>query len=117
MTEEQQLLEQFGRQNPFRVPDGFFETVASKIISELSERQEPAKVRSLVFRRYAVAASIAAIIVGGAVWFVQPRPNVAVQTAAHTAVAATSSSDAYIDQVADYAMLDNQDFYSYLADY
>ena len=119
MTEEQLIIERFGKQNPFTVPDGFFEEISSKIISELPARQEPAKVRSMVFRRYAVAASIAAVIIGGAVWFVQPRQNVAVQHVAQTAVAAnnTTSNEVFIDQMADYALLDNQDIYSYLADY
>ncbi len=119
MTEEQQIIERFGKQNPFTVPDGYFEEISSKIISELPARQEPAQVRSMVFRRYAVAASIAAVIIGGAAWFVQPRQNVAVRHAAQTAVAAnnSTSNEVFIDQMADYALLDNQDIYSYLADY
>lgn len=129
MTEEQALLQRFGRQNYFTVPEGYFEGFTSRMMSLLDEEQarqafntdeKPrAKVRSLTWRRYAVAASIAAVVVGGAVWLVQPSPNVAAQHFASTpAVAASSATvDHNIDQMADYAMLDNQDIYTYLADY
>ncbi len=129
MTEEQALLQRFGRQNPFTVPEGYFEGFTSRMMSLLDEEQTRqdaskeeklrAKVRSLTWRRYAVAASIAAVIIGGAVWLVQPSPNVAAQHFASTpAVAASSATvDHNIDQMADYAMLDNQDIYTYLADY
>ena len=96
MTEEQALLQRFGRQNPFTVPEGYFEGFTSRMMSLLDEEQarqavstdeKPrAKVRSLTWRRYAVAASSATV-------------------------------DHNIDQMADYAMLDNQDIYTYLADY
>lgn len=129
MIEEQALLQRFGRQNPFTVPEGYFEGFTSRMMNLLDEEQarqavstdeKPrAKVRSLTWRRYAVAASIAAVIIGGAVWLVQPSPNVAAQHFTSTpAVAASSATvDHNIDQMADYAMLDNQDIYTYLADY
>lgn len=123
MTEEQAIEQQFGRQNPFAVPDGYFEQFTSQMMSRLEAEKPRAQVRRFFLRRYAVAASITAVIVGGAVWFVQPRHNVAVghlADKAHVAAsvaANTASSDYNIDQMADYAMLDGQDFYSYLADY
>ena len=129
MTEEIALQQQFGKQNPFSVPDGYFEELAAKVMAQLpeegsTEMAQPARSgrRAVVhhmLRRYAVAASIVGVIVGAAVWFMQPRQNVAAQHFSATSVkapVATVTEDNF-EQMADYAMIDNQDIYSYLADY
>ena len=130
MTEENILHQRFGRQNPFSVPEGYFEAFAAKMMSQLPEDEpifsehadvvemKPAGVRHSILR-YAVAACITGVIVGAAVWFIQPRHNISAEhfSAAPLKASVAAANDDNIEEMADYAMIDNQDIYSYLTDY
>ncbi len=133
MTEENTLRQRFGSQRPFTVPDGYFEAFAPKMMSQLPaieplelptaeedlhRQHRRAAVWGMV-RRYAVAVSIVGVVAGAAVWFLQPRDNIAASHFVSTSIKtpAAAAADENIEQMADYVMLDNQDIYSYLADY
>ena len=122
MSDEDILRQQFGNKRPFRVPEGFFDNFAEQMMQQLPEAQTVEmtveKSRKGVWARLrpmAIAASAALLMAVGAtmLW----NNNSEEKAAALAAYPTTQQSQDYtIDQMADYAMLDNQDFYYYLAD-
>ena len=114
---------------PFTVPDGYFDSLADQIISKLpaegqrltiegqttTDDRRPAIVRYLRPLLYAAACAVLAIAVGTV------YRNAAVadadQLVAHQQESVATYSDTYFEDMADYAMLDNEEIYaSLLAD-
>lgn len=57
---EDKLLDRFGRENPFRVPEGYFDTFPNRVMSQITKkkkRRDP--------WRWAVAAVFACCVAGG----------------------------------------------------
>lgn len=110
-NEEKYLRERFGQKNPFRVPEGYFDQLAEQVMSQLPERRR--KSRLLILRpMYLAAASVvAAVVLGLTIHFQQPVEEQAVAVSMET-----NADNSYIDEVADYAMLDNSEIYACLAD-
>lgn len=122
MNDEDILRERFGNKNPFTVPEGFFDSFAEKMMQQLPEiecakpvvdEKRPSIIKRL--RPYAIAASLTLLLVSAATILYNRQNEQPAQLAATPT--AQQSQEYTIDQIADYAMLDNQDFYSYLADY
>ena len=119
MKEEDYLREKLGQRNPFTVPDGYFDHLADSIVQQLPAKRKHAVIRSLRPWLYAAAC---AVILFVSVLFVsnQSSEQTQQQTAAnHTNASesvATNSTDNYLEDMADYAMIDNEDIYLYLAD-
>ena len=129
--EEKEIKERFGQVNPFRVPDGYFDQLTERVMSQLPEREQTAEHVSLSSSRpksrlvalrpwmYAAACTVAAVFMGVALYFHQTKED---QTLANANVnasvndSATNTESQYIDEYADYAMLDNAEIYAYLAD-
>lgn len=129
-NEEKYIREKAGRENHFRVPEGYFEQLTERVMSQLPEHakvtplSEPAKMAAMSepqrkshkvkFRLwYYAAACIAAIAVMGITY--QYHQEGADEQPVVAAVE-TNTENSYIDEVADYAMLDNSEIYAYLAD-
>lgn len=132
MNEEMYIREKMGTKNPFTVPDGYFDSLADQIISRLPAEEEmpaaeirpltnttgdsrPAIVRYLRPLLYAAACAVLAIAVGTV------YRNAAVtdtdHLVAHQQENVATYSDTYFEDMADYAMLDNEEIYaSLLAD-
>lgn len=116
MNEEDYIRNKMGN-NPFRVPEGYFEHLTSRIMSQLPDQpvqQKPTLVKRLRPLLYA-AACICVAVFSVAIYF---NHKDAEQPLASTIQQQdTYYSDTYIDEVADYAMLDNEEiYYSLLAD-
>ena len=116
--EEVFLKQKFGNEDPFRVPEGYFNSFADNLMSQLPERE--AKVipmrRHTAWRKYAavaVAACFGVLLFNVGTTYFDRHQQDAQQI---TANAQASSSDAF-DQMADYAMIDVSDMYAYVADY
>ena len=120
-NEEQYLRDRVGQTNPFRVPEGYFNQLADKIISQLPTEQPAVEVpmeasnpasRLAMLRPwiYSVAASIL-IAVMVTSFFFRPAPLYEQPLAA-----GTSFETNYMDDAADYAMLDNAEIYACLAE-
>ncbi len=117
MNEEQLIQAQFGKENAFRVPEGYFETFVGSVMEKIPTND--AKVVELPQRkqwrtavRVAAAACFAALLFGvGYSWFAS---NDDARSNAVTAVYETD--DASFDDMADYAMIDVGDMYCYVAD-
>lgn len=122
--EEQELQERFGKGNPFRVPEGYFVQLTDRVMAQLPEREQQAEQITLADRRpksrlvalrpwlYAAACIVAAVVMG--LTFHHSHEPADEQTVASTTVTNTESE--YIDDAADYAMLDNAEIYAYLAE-
>lgn len=122
MTEEDFLKQKFGQVRPFSVPEGYFEHFADQMMAMLPEQDGNASAQTVDISRrpqrgwwkpLAIAASVCALVMAGGWWTYKvtsdsPSPAVAVYQ--------ESSQNYTVDQIADYAMLDNADLYSYVAD-
>ena len=122
MKEEDYLIERVGKENPFRVPEGYFDTLASQVMARVDA--EPAVVRPVrkaksVWLRpvFYAAASVCALFVCATVWLSQGTSETTASSQLSTVSSPLSSPDAF-DEAADYVMIDNQDIYACLsADY
>jgi hypothetical protein len=113
INEEIFITEKFGQSNPFRVPEGYFDQLSAQVMSKLPERKQKARIVSLRPFLYA-AASIALVLVMGVAYFFQKDNEV--QPLANNTTTATTYENSYIDDAADYAMLDNVEIYACLSD-
>lgn len=121
MTNKEDRLKKmdFSNKNPFLVPEDYFDTFASKMMDCLPERN-PIEVtlkpqsRNFVLRRLLyVAACVCVVIFGVSLYWVESTSSTP-QTRMAQSVSVVNN-DSYIDQVADYTMMDNSDIYSYLS--
>ena len=115
---EDYLLKHYGRENSFKVPDGYFEDFAQNIMSKLPEQ----KAQIVELRpswssrlRKMVAAAVIAIVAGGGAYYAFSGGDDGDKAAvAHSSITPTASQT--IDQMADYTMMDNTDMYAALTD-
>lgn len=125
-TEEKYIKEKAGQENPFRVPEGYFDQLASQVMAKLPECAPQAgqvqlperrqKSRQVALRTwfYAAACVVAIVVMTLSFHFKQDVAAVAdEQVAAQTE---TNIDNTYMDDAADYAMLDNAEIYACLAD-
>lgn len=110
-NEEKYINDISGRQNPFRVPDGYFDEFTARLMEQIPKDGGQAKTLSLRSWLYAAACIAVAVVMGLTYYFQQPmeaQPSVASTE--------TNTDNTYIDEVADYAMIDNAEIYACLAD-
>lgn len=122
--EEQILLKRFGKKEPFKVPDGYFDDFTSKLMERLQERSEhqlavaPLRSRQTrLWRFLSVAAALVCVMVMGATLYLgiyKTRDTTSVALNSHDETKAIYGD---FDQMADYTMADNEDFYAYVAGY
>ena len=124
MKEEKFLIEEVGRENPFRVPEGYFDTLASQIMAKVEAegveardlkagKEKRAKTVWLRPVLYA-AASVCALFISVVAYRSYSEQGVAAP--AQNVVANNQMMmDDYFDEAADYVMLDNQDIYACLS--
>ncbi len=103
------------KENPFRVPDGYFQKIEQEVMANLPEQDTAMKVtinrrHSLLRPVITVAASIC-VAVFGAVAFMDYFHNE--DNARATNVKTVHASE---DDDSDYIMMDNADIYNYLAE-
>ena len=106
MNEEEYIRERMGNRNPFIVPEGYFDRLADEVIGKT--KPKPAMVRYLRPLLYAAACAAMAIAVS-TVFRSQQQDDTLLMAQQQEA---TAYSDTYMDDMADYAMLDNEDIYA-----
>ena len=117
MNEEEYLNSKLGKRNPFTVPEGYFEQLTAQVMEQLPEKK-PAKkavIKQLRPWLYAAACICVAVFTAG-VFFSNKTDNAKEikQMASVEQVHNNYYSDNYIDEEADYAMVDNQEIYACL---
>jgi hypothetical protein len=121
---EEMIIEKVSKQNPFRVPEGYFDTLTSQIMAKVDEsassvvvplkedkKKKSAKVVWLRPVLYA-AASVCALFISVVAYQSHSDSPTAAPVAA---VAEPQSMDYSFDEAADYLMIDNQDIYACLS--
>jgi hypothetical protein len=96
---EAKLLERFGGETHFTVPEGYFEGLTDKVMSRVPRR----KRRHLVWRWAAAAVLVGFVATGG--WFFESR---------YKTQMAEAENIQYIEDALDYSMIDNMSIASYL---
>ena len=124
MTREENILkERFGKENPFNVPDGYFDHLTERIMDNLPEQEiRVIDIRSrqtlwqkLPLRKIAAAVAVAALLGGGTFWALQHEGDSKMVAHAKKHEQKTvSSDDAAFNEMADYAMIDNETIYASL---
>jgi hypothetical protein len=119
MNEEEYIRNKMGNKCSFRVPDGYFEQLTARVMSQLPEeraQQKPALVKRLRPLLYA-AACICIAVFSVAIYFNHKDAEQQQVAAINAPQQDVYYTDTYIDEAADYAMLDNEEiYYSLLAD-
>lgn len=120
-TEEEFLKMNIGNQRPFKVPDGYFEGLGSRVMSQLPEREErrfSVRMPSPKYYRYAaVAAAVLCLAIGGTAVYMGKIGGTAEQHDGNVAAANVSSAEGTLEDVAEYAMMDNDDMYVLISNY
>ena len=98
---EAKLVERFGTESHFTVPEGYFNGLTDKVMSRVAQR----KRRRLVWRWAAAAVLAGSVIMGG---LLLERHN-ATQTA-------KAENIQYIEDALDYSMIDNMSIAYYLTE-
>ncbi len=120
MKEEDKLLKKIGTENPFRVPEGYFEGFTSDLMSRLPEKEktdvhrEPntwEKVRPWLY--------MAAMFIGAALIIRVASPGETVSNGQQQQQIAADESDIemeYIRTAIENTMMDDYSLYVYLSD-
>ena len=122
VNEEAFLRDKIGQKNPFKIPDGYFDQFADRLMEKLPEQQhKPVLIRRLRPLLYA-AVFVGVLIIGATLAFksiqkFDSQSNIALVTNEQDESLLNAYSDTYIEDAANYAMIDNEEIYAYLADY
>ena len=128
LNEEKYLKERVGQELPFRVPEGYFDTLSERVMAQLPARKVPVeqhvpltvlgvgtkKSRLVMLRPWFYAAACLAMVFVLSAVLLFPSQTTAPQVAVASPTVATESS--YMDDAADYVMLDNAEIYACLSD-
>ncbi len=105
----------------FRIPDGYFEQLESKVMQRIHEYPAPGAPKCspmcLTQHRYRVgiAAAVVAAFVTTTGWHKIQQDRGLEQTK-HNALLSEQNNDANLDKMIDYVMYDEDDLYAYLMD-
>lgn len=124
MKKDEKILSKwFGKKEPFKVPKGYFDSFASNLMKHLPERSvrqvKVAKMNRIEIRTWRpisiAAATVCAIAIGATAYF-GSRTVTESSIASNQSKVLQSQYDVF-DEMADYTMTDNEDFYAYVADF
>lgn len=116
MKEEDNILKKIGKENAFRVPEGYFENFTSEMMNRLPEKEQPAfgAKEPTMWERIKPWTYMAAMFVGAALIL---RVASSSRTSDATdRMAADDKEMEYINMAVDNSMLDDYSLYVYLAD-
>lgn len=104
-NEEKAILERCGRENPFRVPAGYFDTLPQQVMSNLPRKRNTIRL----WQRVAVAAVLSGFVaIGGFMLFNSAYSN--------QAKMAEQLDAEYMDEMLDYSMVGNMEIATYLTE-
>ena len=120
MTRMNEILDKPYRDNgAYRVPEGYFSNLNKRIMDALPEEQKQRKGRHITLRlrfRYAAAACMAGLIVGFGAFFIHNGNDAGTAALAASEAQNDVITDDYVKECMDYAMVDDNDIYTYLAE-
>ena len=111
------------RQNPFKVPEGYFDTLNTRIMENVARQAsteeksgKPAQAKNVRMHVLRWAAACACILVIGVSAVLFTFKDTDTSEVPATAQQSFFTSDDAFNQAADYTMLDNHDMYQMLAE-
>jgi hypothetical protein len=122
--DEEKLITRFGKVEPFKVPDGYFEDFTKELMSKLPDKSHKTGIVELhpmlwsSRLRGGIAAAVIAAAVTIGVYTYIGKFNVinSYERASMPQKENIDQSKTNFDQIADYTMMDNEDIYASLAD-
>ena len=122
MNEEEYLKRKVGNRNPFTVPEGYFEQLAQQVMDRIpaaTQELKPAPKKAIIKQLrpwlYAAACICVGVFTAGVLFNSQNDNSKELQQMATLEQENINYySDNYIDEEADYLMLDNQEIYACL---
>lgn len=119
MKEEELLRHAVGKKNSFKIPDGYLDNLSGHImrsvpVCDASFVKKDANIRKRL-RIFAYAAVFCGLLCISSVYYMSRNNE---QVAHFTDIEPQSqyNEDSYMEEIADCAMLDDMDLYSYLSD-
>ena len=120
---EKWLRSHYGNDNPFTVPEGYFESLSDSIMSMLPEQQTHVvdMCNNSWKRKIAVALAVAAsvaVIISVSLTVGYRHDTAKLADGGNNAISEQQSAYSdytVVDEMANYAMLDNVDMYAYVA--
>ena len=116
--EDIKIRNQFGAENHFQVPEGYFDNLAASVMQHIPDDQaQIVKMQTPAWRRHIVAISAAAASVAAAVCLVFVLESNPAHSPSHLAAQHTTmqQDNSNIDAMVNYTMLDNDDMYAYMS--
>ena len=121
MKEDTELKNRVGKENPFKVPEGYFENIVPEIMKQLPETEVQEEVEVTMWERVKPWVYMVAMFCGlmfGLRVMMNDKP---VSTGINTGDVSMTDSvqgipDEYIDPILDQAMMDDYTLYMYLTD-
>lgn len=122
MNVEDNLMKKIGKENPFKVPDGYFEQFASSMMDKLPEKEKTSEKEEQVttWTKLKPLLYMAAMFVGAALIIRVAssdhrslKDNSAVSSVTDT----ETVSDEIIDAAIDGSMMDDYSLYVYLSEF
>ena len=116
--EDIKIRNQFGAENHFQVPEGYFDNLAASVMQHIPDDQAKiVKMQTPAWRRHIVAISAAAASVAAAVCLVFVLESNPAHSPSHLAAQHTTmqQDNSNIDAMVNYTMLDNDDMYAYMS--
>lgn len=116
--EDIKIRNQFGAENHFQVPEGYFDDLAASVMQHIPDDQAKIiKMQTPAWRRHIVAISAAAASVAAAVCLVFVLESNPAHSPSHLAAQHTTmqQDNSNIDAMVNYTMLDNDDMYAYMS--
>lgn len=119
IAEEKYLEDKYGKKQPFKVPNGYFDSFAENLMDKLPEQQPVMTPHISMWRKWrklrltvAVAASVCAVMFSVMTFMHNTKPTHSPLANNHTTKTVTNDSYNTLDVAADYTMLDNDDIYA-----
>lgn len=120
MKEEDKLLKKIGTENPFRVPEGYFEGFTSDLMSRLPEKEKTDVYREpTTWEKVRPWLYMAAMFIGAALIIRVASPGETVSNGQQQQQIAADESDIemeYIRTAIENTMMDDYSLYVYLND-
>ncbi len=119
MKEEDRIRKTLGTENPFRVPEGYFEQLTSEVMERLPEKERVVTHETTMWERVRPLIYLTAMFIGAALIIRVASSHYTPPADDTEVVAAVEEEEAemeYIDMAMENAMMDDYSLYVYLAD-
>ena len=117
MKEEDKILKKIGTENPFRVPDGYFENLTSEVMNRLPEKEKLTAVQTepTMWQKVKAWLYMTAMFIGAAL-IIRVASSEYTPSVERMAADDTETEMEYINMAVENSMLDDYSLYVYLAD-